>query len=157
MRGASLFSRSGRNACETSHGPSVFVRNVFSKISDVMVSAASSPSAMMPALFHEEIEAVGVTREFLDCAADARCIRDVDLDQCDAAVRAESVRRHATGFDVARSEKNAEVLPRQLPRRLAHLLTAAGHDAVHTLDVPGGNRTRIASFVRFVSATIGCW
>lgn len=29
----------------------------------------------------------------------------------------------------------------QLPRRLAHLFTAAGHDAVHTFDSPGGNRT----------------
>lgn len=29
----------------------------------------------------------------------------------------------------------------QLPRRVAHLLRAAGHDAVHTLDLPGANRT----------------
>jgi predicted nuclease of predicted toxin-antitoxin system len=29
----------------------------------------------------------------------------------------------------------------QLPRRLASLLTAAGHDAVHTLDLPNANRT----------------
>lgn len=29
----------------------------------------------------------------------------------------------------------------QLPRRLAHLLAEAGHDAVHTLDLPRGNRT----------------
>ena len=29
----------------------------------------------------------------------------------------------------------------QLPRRLAHLLMAAGNDAVHTLDLPNGNRT----------------
>ena len=29
----------------------------------------------------------------------------------------------------------------QLPRRLAYLLRQAGHDAVHTLDLPGGNRT----------------
>ncbi len=29
----------------------------------------------------------------------------------------------------------------QLPRRLAHLLTTAGHDAVHTLDLPNANRT----------------
>lgn len=29
----------------------------------------------------------------------------------------------------------------QLPRRLAQLLTAAGHDAVHTRDLPDGNRT----------------
>ena len=29
----------------------------------------------------------------------------------------------------------------QLPRRLAHLLTAAQHDTVHTLDLPRGNRT----------------
>lgn len=29
----------------------------------------------------------------------------------------------------------------QLPRRLCALLTAAGHDAIHTLDLPNGNRT----------------
>ena len=29
----------------------------------------------------------------------------------------------------------------QLPRRLARWLTAHGHDAVHTLDLPDGNRT----------------
>ncbi len=28
-----------------------------------------------------------------------------------------------------------------LPRRLAQFLTAAGHDAVHTLTLPNGNRT----------------
>lgn len=27
----------------------------------------------------------------------------------------------------------------QLPRRLAHVLDAAGHDAIHTLDLPEGN------------------
>lgn len=29
----------------------------------------------------------------------------------------------------------------QLPRRLAYRLRAAGHNAVHTLDLPNGNRT----------------
>ena len=29
----------------------------------------------------------------------------------------------------------------QLPRRLARQLAAAGHDALHTLDLPDGNRT----------------
>jgi predicted nuclease of predicted toxin-antitoxin system len=29
----------------------------------------------------------------------------------------------------------------QLPRRLARELAAAGHDVVHTLDLPDGNRT----------------
>ncbi len=29
----------------------------------------------------------------------------------------------------------------QLPRRLARWLGTAGHDAVHTLDLPNGNRT----------------
>ena len=29
----------------------------------------------------------------------------------------------------------------QLPRRLAHRLRHAGHDALHTLDQPNGNRT----------------
>jgi len=33
------------------------------------------------------------------------------------------------------------LLDAQLPRRLARELTAAGHDAVHTLDLPAGNRT----------------
>ncbi len=33
------------------------------------------------------------------------------------------------------------ILDAQLPRRLARGLTAAGHDAVHTLDLPFGNRT----------------
>ncbi|MBI3406965.1 MAG: DUF5615 family PIN-like protein [Planctomycetes bacterium] len=29
----------------------------------------------------------------------------------------------------------------QLPRRLARVLAAAGHDAIHTLDLPNANRT----------------
>lgn len=29
----------------------------------------------------------------------------------------------------------------QLPRRLSHRLRAAGHDALHTFDLPAGNRT----------------
>ena len=29
----------------------------------------------------------------------------------------------------------------QLPRRLARLLASEAHDALHTLDLPGGNRT----------------
>ncbi len=29
----------------------------------------------------------------------------------------------------------------QLPRRLAYHFRAAGHDALHTLDLPEGNRT----------------
>jgi predicted nuclease of predicted toxin-antitoxin system len=29
----------------------------------------------------------------------------------------------------------------QLPRRLARWLATAGHDAIHTLDLPDGNRT----------------
>ena len=29
----------------------------------------------------------------------------------------------------------------QLPRRLVRRLREAGHDALHTLDLPGGNRT----------------
>jgi predicted nuclease of predicted toxin-antitoxin system len=29
----------------------------------------------------------------------------------------------------------------QLPRRLIHQLREAGHDAIHTLDLPDGNRT----------------
>jgi len=33
------------------------------------------------------------------------------------------------------------VVDAQLPRRLARELAASGHDAVHTLDFPAGNRT----------------
>ena len=33
------------------------------------------------------------------------------------------------------------LLDAQLPRRLARELSAAGHDAVHPLDLPKGNRT----------------
>lgn len=33
------------------------------------------------------------------------------------------------------------LLDAQLPRRLARELATAGHDAVHTLDLPAGNRT----------------
>jgi predicted nuclease of predicted toxin-antitoxin system len=29
----------------------------------------------------------------------------------------------------------------QLPRRLIHRLREAGHDAIHTLDLPDGNRS----------------
>jgi len=34
------------------------------------------------------------------------------------------------------------LLDAQLPKRLAKELTAAGHDALHTTDLPTGNRTR---------------
>ena len=33
------------------------------------------------------------------------------------------------------------LLDAQLPRRLAQALQVAGHDAIHTLDLPEGNRT----------------
>jgi predicted nuclease of predicted toxin-antitoxin system len=33
------------------------------------------------------------------------------------------------------------IVDAQLPRRLARELAASGHDAVHTLDFPAGNRT----------------
>ena len=36
----------------------------------------------------------------------------------------------------------------QLPRRLARRLGTAGHDAVHTLDLPDGNRTPDADICR---------
>ena len=36
----------------------------------------------------------------------------------------------------------------QLPRRLARRLGAAGHDAIHTLDLPAGNRTADADICR---------
>lgn len=35
----------------------------------------------------------------------------------------------------------------QLPRRLVHRLHEAGHDAVHTLDLPVGNRTQDAEIL----------
>jgi predicted nuclease of predicted toxin-antitoxin system len=38
----------------------------------------------------------------------------------------------------------------QLPRRVAQLLRSLGHDAIHTLDLPDGNRTKDAE-VRRVS------
>lgn len=33
------------------------------------------------------------------------------------------------------------VVDAQLPRRMVHWLQRAGHDAIHTLDLPNGNRT----------------
>ena len=35
----------------------------------------------------------------------------------------------------------------QLPRRMSHWLTEAGHDATHTLDLPLGNRTADAEVI----------
>jgi predicted nuclease of predicted toxin-antitoxin system len=40
------------------------------------------------------------------------------------------------------------VIDAQLPRRLPRRLHAAGHDALHTLDLPGGNRTSDAEILR---------
>lgn len=37
----------------------------------------------------------------------------------------------------------------QLPRRLARWLSAQGHDAVYTLDLPSGNRTQDAEIILF--------
>lgn len=39
------------------------------------------------------------------------------------------------------------VVDAQLPRRLARALTAVGHDAVHTLDLPKENRTPDAEII----------
>jgi predicted nuclease of predicted toxin-antitoxin system len=39
----------------------------------------------------------------------------------------------------------------QLPRRLDARLREAGHDAVHTLDLPGGNRTTDADILQIAS------
>jgi predicted nuclease of predicted toxin-antitoxin system len=36
----------------------------------------------------------------------------------------------------------------QIPRRLAHHLRAAGHDTLHTLDLPDANRTSDAELAR---------
>jgi|SRR5579872_110957 len=43
------------------------------------------------------------------------------------------------------------IVDAQLPRRLAALLRAEGHDALHTLDLPGANRTSDAEIVRLAS------
>jgi predicted nuclease of predicted toxin-antitoxin system len=40
----------------------------------------------------------------------------------------------------------------QLPRRLVRILAAAGHDVVHTLDLPLGNRTPDAEINRIALA-----
>lgn len=40
----------------------------------------------------------------------------------------------------------------QLPRRLARRLRAAGHDAIHTLDLPAGNRTTDAEICRIADS-----
>lgn len=40
----------------------------------------------------------------------------------------------------------------QLPRRLARWLTANGHDAVHTLDLPDGNRTSDGALAHLADA-----
>ncbi len=37
----------------------------------------------------------------------------------------------------------------QLPRRLATWLSAQGHDALHTLDMPSANRTQDAEIIAF--------
>ena len=39
----------------------------------------------------------------------------------------------------------------QLPRRLARRLGSVGHDAVHTLDLPAGNRTSDAEIIRLAN------
>lgn len=39
------------------------------------------------------------------------------------------------------------IVDAQLPRRLAHWLAARGHDVLHTLDLPDGNRTPDAAIV----------
>ena len=40
----------------------------------------------------------------------------------------------------------------QLPRRFAHRLREAGHDALHTLDLPGQNATPDAEITRLADA-----
>lgn len=44
------------------------------------------------------------------------------------------------------------VVDAQLPRRLARQLTDAGHDAVHTSDLPDGNRTSDSGIAHFADA-----
>jgi predicted nuclease of predicted toxin-antitoxin system len=41
------------------------------------------------------------------------------------------------------------VVDAQLPKRLARWLAARGHDALHTLDLAGGNRTSDAAITEF--------
>lgn len=40
----------------------------------------------------------------------------------------------------------------QLPRRLARWLARTGHDAVHPLDLPAGNRTSDSEVMRFAAS-----
>ena len=40
----------------------------------------------------------------------------------------------------------------QLPRRLCHQLRECGHDAIHTLDLPLGNRTSDTEIIRIADA-----
>ena len=40
----------------------------------------------------------------------------------------------------------------QLPRRIAYLLREAGHDTLHTLDLPAGNRTSDAEILTIASS-----
>lgn len=45
------------------------------------------------------------------------------------------------------------VVDAQLPRRLAKRLTELGHHAIHTLDLPQGNRTTDADLCRVADAS----
>lgn len=49
----------------------------------------------------------------------------------------------------------------QLPRHLSHWLKQRGHDSLHTLDLPDGNRTSdLEGRALKLSATptkVGCW
>lgn len=44
------------------------------------------------------------------------------------------------------------LLDAHLPRRLAHFLSSQGHDALHTLDMPDGNRTTDDVLISFANA-----
>lgn len=44
------------------------------------------------------------------------------------------------------------IVDAQLPRRLARRLQEAGHDAIHTLDLPAGNRTPVKEIIRLAEA-----
>ncbi len=44
------------------------------------------------------------------------------------------------------------IVDAQLPRRLARLLAEAGHEAIHTLDLPSGNRTPDREIIRLAEA-----
>ena len=114
MRGAEDFASDDSNAAVTRSGPSVFVRIVVSKISDVIVNAALSSSSKMPALLIEHIEVIGELFEFLRRLADARGIGDINFQERRAV--ADLLCGLTARLLVACAEKNAKAFFGELPR-----------------------------------------